>query len=201
LSQELQQARYDKLLRRVGGIIGPGAKISEVLGELFPVLDVENPPIELLALMDTRLAGGGVSRAATAAVNTRVQLFNPLGSGKLMKISQVAVRPGANQLIAMGIVDTALGTNANVARFFDSRFSTTVTPVGQVRFGTNVALAPAIHLVFIDTGKSMLIENLKGVAVLSPGFGFQVSTSTVNTAILVSFLWEERPVEQSELNL
>lgn len=201
MSQELQQTRYDKLLRRVGGIIGPGAKVSEVLGELFPVLDVENAPIELLALMDTRLAGGGVSRAATAAVNTRVQLFNPLGSGKLIKISNVAAQPGSVQLISMGIVNTSLGTNAGVARFFDSRFSTTVLPVGQIRFGTNVAVAPNVYQVVVDSVRSMLIENLKGVAVLSPGFGFQVTTNLVNTAIVVSFLWEERPVEQSELNL
>ncbi len=48
MGQELQQNRYDQLIRRVGGIIGPGSKVVEALGELFPVIDVENVPGELL---------------------------------------------------------------------------------------------------------------------------------------------------------
>ena len=37
---QLQQSRYDQLLRRVGDLKGPGSKVNDVLHELFPMFDL-----------------------------------------------------------------------------------------------------------------------------------------------------------------
>ena len=53
---EVQQNRWDQLIRRVSGSIGPGSRVSETLSELLPVMDVERVPGELLRLMGTDVA-------------------------------------------------------------------------------------------------------------------------------------------------
>lgn len=201
MGQELQQGRYDQLLRRVGGIIGPGSKVSEVLGELFPVLDVESVPLELFLLMRTAVGAGGRSSGATPAMHNRIQLFNPVDSGKLITVTHVAVSANTTQEIHYGTVDAPLATNTSVQRFFDTRLGITAQPTGQIRFGVSAAIAPSVARFHTELNISTFLDSDVGIAVISPGFGFQFTTTVVNTLLRVAFRWKERAAEQSELNL
>lgn len=200
---ELQQNRYDRLIRRVGGIVGVGSMVSDALSELFPMIDVERVPSELLALQGTHLAGCSVESGGTAAVNNQHQVFNPVGSGHLITVTHALVASATTQILFFGLASATLATVIANPRFRDGRVSD-ITPVGQNRVATLAAATPSTYRVQVNGGAgiaSFLLDDPNDLAVLPPGFGFQVSTSTVNTSLVTSFFWRERPAERSELNL
>jgi len=201
VSQELQQNRYDQLIRRVGGLIGGGSKVSEALSELFPTIDVEQVPGELLALGGTSLHLGGTDQLGQAALTTRIQLFNPAGSGKLITVTQVSIHVVALNIIRFGVTNTALLTGLGVERFRDSRFGIAQSGAGQIRDEFTVATTDADGLVLLPANTNRQFKDRNGLAVLSPGFGYEFGTAVVNNRLGVTFWWRERVAEQSELNL
>jgi len=103
VTNEIQQTRYDRLIRRVAGIIGPGSKVSEVLTELFPVLDVESVPSELLILAGTNTCFGGGQFQAMAGQSPKMGLFNPADSNTILVLTHVYVSTDTgNQNIRWG---------------------------------------------------------------------------------------------------
>ena len=84
---ELQQNRYDRLLRRVGGLIGAKSMVNDALGELFPMLEVENVPGELLALLGTQLGWCSASLGPSVGNFNHHQLFNPADSGVVITVT------------------------------------------------------------------------------------------------------------------
>lgn len=199
---ELQQNRYDQLIRRVGGIIGPGSMVSEAIGELFPMLEVETNKAELQALSGSGIAWGSVTSPPNAVENSRVQLFNPLASGKVVTLTSINMRSsGAATDTVYGILGVALTNLSAVSRFRDSRFGTTLAPVAELRQDTNVGGTPATFRDRSSTSEYTKIDNIDGIVVLTPGFGLVISALSVNVSVLGSFIWRERVAEPSELNL
>jgi len=199
VSNDLQQFRYDNLIRRVGGIIGPGSKVKEAIPELFPTLDVESCPAELLWLTGWRLAFGGDFLLGAAGETPRIELFNPVGSNKMVTVTD---------FVAATIITTTLlwtttsvsfpGTNSP-QKLRDTRRGAFEVPSGQIRFlsaaGTTVA-----------TNRTRVLPNIpfhfrddNAIAVLFPGTGLEVGISTVASQLDISFTWRERIIEQSEL--
>ena len=201
MGTEIQQNRYDQLLRRAGGLIGPGAKVAEVLAELFPVFDVENMPGELLILGGTRVAFGGASLQGAAAEGARIGLRNPLDSGNLVTISSVVISTTTTQTIRFGVNNTVLTTGVGTETFRDLRLAVTQRPIAEVRTQSSVALSPATGQLRLTAHTPVTLEDANGVAVLPPGFGFEVGTGTDATLIFVTYFWRERVAEISELNL
>lgn len=200
MTEPLQQTRYDHLIRRVGGIIGPGSKVASAVGDLFPMIDVERVPGELLALMDTRVAWGGASQGAVAGLINRIQLFNPAGSGMLITVSRIDVTSDSINIIAMGLVDTQL-TNVPNEQYRDGRLGIANLPVGLLQIDTQAAAAPVNWLMQIGSFQPRPIRDENAVAVLTPGTGLRLSTSFVNASLATGWMWRERVAEQSELNL
>lgn len=201
MTSELQTNRYDQVVRRVGGIIGPGSKVSEALTELFPVIDVEQLPGELLLLGGTQLCMGAIERTGAVAEAARLQLFNPLGSGKLVTLSTCIMSTALAQILRWTTNKTALTTGVGTERFRDERLATTARPAGQIRTDSTVALTDATGQGRIAANTMFPLEDENGVAVLPPGSGFEIGTGTDNTSILVTFFWRERVALDSELNL
>ncbi len=197
---EIQQTRYDHLLRRVAGLIGPGSKVGEAIGDLLPVLDVENTPGELLVLAGTRMGSGHINAVAAALDNQRAQLFNPADSGALVTVTRVSIASNTAQLIRIGPTFTALTTNNNTRAFSDTRLPTGPVTLAQLRNDGDPASSPVGgFLVFIQSLVPFTMESEKGLYVLAPGTGLQVSTTSINTTLTVAYMWRERPAEQSEL--
>jgi len=200
VTDTIQQNRYDQLIRRVAGIVGPGSKVSNAIGDLFPMIDVENVPGELLALMGTRLAWMGTNQPAFAGLVNITQLFNPADSGHLITVTRIDVASQSTQLIVMGLVtveQTALGGE----QFRDGRFELATPPVGQVRIGTQVAPGPVNWQFLVGAFNPHIVQEDNGICVLPPGVGLQITTANQNTSLFTGYLWRERPAEQSELNL
>jgi len=200
MPSEIQQNRYDRLLRRVAGIIGPGSKVSEVLTELFPVLDVESVPSELLILAGTKTAFGGGSITAAAGESPKMGVFNPLGSNTIITITDVyATTNTANNIFRWGLNTNQLANSIATETFTDTRNPVAQRPVGQVGTESAVALANATGQVRLDADILLHLEGKNDVAMLRPGVGFELGNSVVVSRLFVTFYWRERPMESSEV--
>ena len=200
MTSELQQNRYDRLIRRVGGIIGVGSKVSEVLTELFPMIDVEGERGELQILAGTILGMGSASKTGDAAERGRVQLFNPVGSGKIVTVTDVLVGSSATQLISIGrttIVEPS-GIGTQLAR--DLRVAVSDRPVAAMFTDSEVAIVDGNILIRILANTNVIVSPKNGVMILAPGSGINVGPAGVATNINVTFFWRERVAETSELN-
>jgi len=198
---EIQQNRYDQLIRRVAGIIGPGSKVSEVLTELFPVIDVERVPGELLILAGTRIAMGGGIVSALAAVAPKAQLFNPAGSETIITLTQVVITVVPTNIIRWGRSNVSFAANNATAAYRDYRNAITNIPVGQVHALNVAALATATGQTKLLSNTPLILKDENGIAVLEPGSGFEIGAGVVQADLNWAFFWRERPAQPSELSL
>lgn len=198
---ELQQNRYDALMRRVGDLKGPGSKVNDVLEELFPVLDVENVPGELLLLMGTTIGFGGGVLAAVAAQSGKFQLFNPVGSGKLVTITKVYFVCQATGPVRWATSTIAFGAGIGTETSRDTRRIAADQPIANVRQLSAVAAAGAISQIRNPADTPFILSDRNGVAVLAPGTGFEIGSAVLNASTAGSFQWRERVAEPSELNV
>jgi len=199
VTNEIQQNRYDRLVRRVAGIIGPGSKVSEVLTELFPMIDVENMPSELLILSGTNMAWGGGTITGAAGESPKMGVFNPDGSNTIITMTGfIIASASAPQTIRWGFNTNQLANAVSTQTFGDTRNTVGQLPVGQVGSESAVAMANA-------TGQTRILSNTPHVfnmpndlGVLRPGIGFEVGSATRTSVLQVTFYWRERPMESSE---
>lgn len=201
MTDEIQTTRYDQLIRRVAGIIGPGSKVAEVITELFPMIDVENVPGELLRLSGTFIAFGGASITGAAGQSGRVQLFNPLQSGNIVTVSHVDIAVDTTQTVRYGVGTIALTTGVATQVHRDTRTPVTQRPVGEIRRQSSVALAPATGQIPLLANTPWRLEDPNSIAVLLPGSGFEVGASVNVTQVFVTFFWRERAAQESELSV
>ena len=197
---ELQQNRYDRLLRRVGGLIGAKSMVNDALGELFPVIEVENVPGELLALMATQLGWCSSTLAAVAAVRNHHQLFNPADSNVLIVVTTVTFSSTGNNTFDFRFSNFigALATLAGNERRRDTRFGTLASMVAQQRTAQDT-VSGGLDQTFESLGiGSTIITDANGLAVLFPGTGLTVTCQALNAGSTVGFMWRERVFEPSE---
>jgi len=194
---ELQQNRYDQLLRRVGDLKGPGSKVNDVLQELFPTIDVENVPGELLLLMGTRIGWAATSKTPTAGKQAGIQLFNPLQSGQLITVTSMTVSASISATYTFGIVTLALATNTGIPRLRDGRVGVGPSGVAQLRTAPD-AISLVSGIIRVQTNIPWELVDINSVCVLSPGSGLSL-IGQVDGGFNVSFRYRERIAEPSEL--
>ncbi len=196
---ELQQNRYDKLLRRVGGLIGAKSMVNDALGELFPTIDVENVPAELLALMGTQPNWCSTLLQASAGNFNHHQLFNPADSQALLVVTTVAMHQSGSGFLRIGNCLGQLGTLAGNERRRDTRAGILENQVGQSRTSQDTVNGCLDFRVFTPGNvESIFLKDANAVSVLFPGTGLSVSSEIVNTQTQVSFMWRERVFELTE---
>ncbi len=198
---DLQQTRYDKLVRRSANIVGTGAIVTETLQEVFPVFDLENIPAELMVLGGWRLAMRGTDIGGVAAQDNASQLFNPAGSGKIITLERVDISAGGSIRVRFRLDTTALASSNGFGQFRDARAGDAITDaaVGNTRIQANLSIA-AISTLLMVASRVVTLEDPKGLVVLMPGNGFTVGTVGVNTRLVVSYWWRERVAEAAELS-
>jgi len=199
VTNEIQQTRYDRMVRRVAGIIGPGSKVAEVITELFPFIDVEKPPAELYLLGGTVLGMGAHRFTGAAGQVPKVQLFNPLDSGLIVTVTDVyfSVNAVTQIRLARETVPLTAGNALELAR--DTRQILTNRPGAQMRSESAVAFIGANMIFRPQANVTTHIRSDNDVMVLSPGNGITISTELFAAQIIVTYLWRERPAEPSEL--
>ena len=197
---EVQQTRWDRIIRRASGSIGPGSRVSETLSELFPVLDVERVPGELLILGGTQIAIGQTTTAPSAALIPGSMIRNPGGSGNLITITQVVIVSTTAQ---PGVAGPTLNTfpTAGTQTIRDTRRGPAGKPVGQALSDNALVPGPIFFRFPLNGSDPFVLKDDNGVAVLVPGTAFAVGCTVANTDLQVGWMWRERPAEESELSL
>lgn len=201
MTSEIQQNRYDRLIRRVAGIIGPGSKVSEVITELFPMIDLENTPNELMILQGTLLGWGGNNLLGSAGNRSTGQLFNPPGSGNLVTITHVIAVSNIDDTLRFQLTTQEMPLAVSVEQQRDTRVAVGERTIAQVRQRldpTGIGVTLGIPVL---ANTPLHIQDPKGVWVLGPGSGLLVGTGVNNTNLSFSFFWRERPAEPSELRV
>lgn len=197
---ELQQNRYDKLLRRVGGMIGPGSMVNDALTELFPMIDVESLNAELAFLADWRLAFGSLTHLASAGEFNHVQLFNPENSGMLVVLERVDFEVNTNQFVEYVMSDVALTDFTANEAMRDTRPGIVNVPVAQIRDDQTGSGIANTGQIFVRANTNETLLEKKGLFVLAPNTGVRFSTTIANVGSTFTFNWRERTAEPSELN-
>ncbi len=199
MTNDLQTARYDGLIRRVGGLLGGGSKVTETLSELFPMIDCENLPAELLFLAGWKTAFTTKSVGATVGQTSRMGIFNPLGSGLIVVVTDVFLDTAVDVGIAFTTSSTALTDDNFSGAPRDTRGGVAVNTgakVGQQQTGNTVQRGRIVtnsNVTFQHTAKN-------GLAVLRPGTGWEYGTIADNLLLSATFFWRERVALSSELN-
>jgi len=195
---EIQQNRWDRLIRRVAGIVGGGSQVNDTLNELFPTIDVENVPGELLALANTRLGWVSGRLAASIAEFNHHQIFNPVGSGTLIAITQVATNSGITTNFRFSNAIAELVTLAGNERPRDTRRGINASVTAQHRTDQSAVSGGLDFRVRQLANTTTVIKDQNAVAILFPGTGLTVTCETVNIESTVAFMWRERAFEPSE---
>lgn len=199
MTYEVQQTRWDRLIRRVSGSIGPGSRVSETISELFPVLDVERVPGELLFLGGIKISMGSALLFGSAGETSKIQLFNPADSGNIIAISRVVVTTSSTNTLRAAVNQAALPDAVGNESLRDTRVGNAVLPVGQI-LTEQVVAGVTQSWTWKQLGNvPFIIEDDNSVAVLAENTGFTVGTTAQNQELHVSFFWRERPAEPSEL--
>ena len=199
MTNEIQQNRWDQLIRRVGGIIGPGSKVSETLNELFPVPDVERVPGELLFLGGTFLGFGGSSIGAAAGNFPKGMLFNPAESGMLGTVTTVYVTSTMTQPVRFGLTATELVAGIGTQIVRDTRKGFFERPTLRISEEQSVTGGPGSAIINISANLSFKLSDPNGLFVLAPNTGVQFTGGAPASDLTVVFFWRERPAELSEL--
>jgi len=196
---EIQQNRWDQLIRRVAGIVGGGSQVNDTLNELFPVIDVENVPGELLALQPTDLGFVSGALPAVATFFNHHQIFNPVGSNALIVITKVNIFTTTSQNIRFSNFIGAQATLAGNERRRDTRSGVLASILAQHRTGQSIISGGIDYRMRAVADVNLNLEAENGVSIIFPGTGFTVTTDAANTNSTVAFMWRERVFQPSEL--
>ncbi len=197
-SQDLQQARYDQLVRRVGALYGGGSKVVEVLPEVFPVLELENTTPELLALSGWRTAWQSTERLSGVGNDSTSQLFNPAGSNAIVVITQLVLRVSVQSFLDIEIQDTALAAGVP-GLYRDSRFGVPRNSVAIASSLDGGTTGGGLRLL-ANVDEPFTVRDDNGIVVLAPGTGLNIGTVTQNIFLTANYFWRERLAQESELN-
>lgn len=198
-SQDLQTARYDQLVRRVGGLYGGGSKVVEALPELFPVLELENTTPELIALTGWRTAWQNIQQNAVVGQLSAVQLSNPAGSNLIATVTQVIIRVNPAAIAQMSVTDALFVSAAIRGLFRDARFGGTRNTTLQLRSDPNIVTSAGFAMFGLGD-ENLTIRDDNGIAVLTPGTALQIGTGATDITVNVTFFWRERLALESEIN-
>jgi hypothetical protein len=175
--------------------------VAEVITELFPMVDVEQIPGELLILGGTNLGQGAASRAGGVGNAAQIHLTNPPNSGALLTVTRIIVSSDTTDVIRIGRIPLSAGNTTNNQLFRDLRRGAVARPVGQINTAALATfVAPDIQFrLLADTPYTLWDEN--DINILPPGFRIQVGASATDTLLHVTYFWRERAVELSELSV
>ena len=196
----IQTARLENFIRRWGSIKGPGSVLSETLGDVFPVLDLEHltPENQLMAGWESFWIAGGV--AAVAAQRSGASLINPAESGALVVVDGFIMSPSGATIVTVG-TELALFTQIIVRVIKrDTRgqpFSGKAALGGNTNVSTDETGLTYRALATTDAQ----IEIPGSLAVLEPGTQLAVVLTTVNLSLRIAFYGRARLAEPSELSI
>jgi len=195
----IQQTRYDRLLRRTTAQYGGGSKLGEALEDLFPVMEVEDTPSELLRATGWILGAGQGNRAPAVGTKASIQLFNPAGSGNLVVLTDLFIGMAATTRCASGPSFSALTRASTPGQQRDTRNGELRRTVGLIQDEDDGLVSNLLNVQVI-ANETLHVQGHNDVAVLAPGSGWRVTTAVDDVTLRLSFFWRERVAQPEELD-
>ena len=197
----IQTGRLENLVRRWASIKGGGSVLSETLGEVFPVLDLENLTPENQLPAGWFLISGHNFETGGVAQNAGVQIANPADSGIIVVVEKIGIRTSPAQIVTFGSAQGIFPViSASVTpRNRDSRTGNTFNGMTDLNATVNANTEFDAQLSVVSN-ITREYEVPHSLAVLGPNSAFSVVTTTNNTLLEINFVGRVRLAEPSELN-
>ena len=200
MTYEIQQTRWDRVIRRVSGSIGPGSRAADTISEVMPTLDLENMPAELLVLGGTRLAMGFSSQPGAGGLFSQSMLRNPGQSGAIITVLEARFSaPTAQTIVGGPTLNTFAVSGVDV--FADTRLGLVSPPTGVVLADQLLVTGPDFYRFEVNGVDDTVWTPPKAVGVLGPGSAMALSCTVLGATFSCSWTWQERSAEESELSL
>jgi len=194
----LQTARLENFIRRWGSIKGGGSVLSETLGDVFPILDLENLTPENQLTAGWFLFGGNTFATGGVGDQAGCQIANLAGSGNLVVIDKLLLFSQTSQPLTMGSSNALFSASA-APRNRDLRTRNLLNGMAQMGISTN-AITEFFGDITVVANITRELEVPNGIAVLPPGTQFSVATTNAATFLKVGFYGRARLAEPSELS-
>ena len=208
MTTPLQISRWDRLLRKLGNLVGEGAIATGVLEDVFPVLDVENLQTDSWRSAGWNMAQSSDTVVAAVGETPRIFLDNPPGSLKLVVVDQIFMFASATTEVRIGPNPLAAARVASgPTLLFDMRYEVSSGGAAMDIPTTIVFGESSSGPLPNDAGRfSIQVANrmesiipFKGMAVMPPGRSLSVRGLTVAGTLTVTFFFRERVAEPAEL--
>jgi hypothetical protein len=194
---EILAGRYNRMLQKVFGMKG-GAVAPQLASEIAPSIVLFNGA-ENRYLEGWDRFGVGFGQAAVAAQSSGVRFRNPAGSNVIAVVEKLTVSESVadvtGALFENGFITDLASLDVN--RRLDGRgrsaatciTSHTSNPPSAVQFATLPLQANVPYDFVVDEDQELTVL---------PGDGIQVRTGQNNVLLLVTIIWRERFLEDSE---
>lgn len=182
----IQNATVWARLQRAFGLLGRHKLLLDEI--VVPVALVEDlSGVEVL--LEKRYAQGGDTQGAVAGNSTRVQIFNPAGSGILVELYQAVAGASGAGVINWGPVVAVLAGSIS-GTWQDRRLTPASVPAALIQTDNNPAGPVLVNpLKLNQLGNTAVLFRCD--VTLLPGTGFVFEGHTVNTSISAGFWWVE----------
>ena len=195
----IQTGRLDNLIRRWGSIKGGGSLLNETLGDVFPVLDLENLTPENQLTAGWHLFSHHATVIGVAAQLSGLQLLQITAGNSLVVVEKMIVNAELAQNITFGL-NFGLFAAATSSRNADTRNPQATNAIARIGANANVGAAAIGGIINVAAATDRELTAPHALAVLRPGTGFSVVCSVVNSDLTVTFFGRERVAEPSELS-
>lgn len=140
------------------------------------------------------LAGGMFVGAATITSSpgqyARCQIWNPVGSGKNLIVSQMSMGVAGAQIVYLSMQATALLTNQTPTAAGNKLLGGALG-VGECRVESVAApLGSSFNQIYVPSGQSYM-WGIRGALVVPPGVGLLAVSAALNTTLTAGFEWFE----------
>lgn len=169
---------------------------------LPPGVLLEVDRVEGQLLKDEYLGSGRADLAALAANFSIIQVFNPVGSQRIVTVFNAFAQAAAGQLVFVGFSSIALTTLTANAFMLDRR---TISFLGAAFRGMTQlrtqqqAAVPADETLYKEIANGLGVPQVPLRSVLAPGTGIHLRQSVVNVAMSGGFEFYERQARPEEL--
>jgi len=205
---EILVGRFNRFLQRYLSMKGgpPAASLST---EIQPQFDVDKVPVELRGLLGWTLWGIGNNGQSVATGFTAIRIRNPLNSGAIVVVEKAALvdaSPGQVLMIMDGTTTPAALTDLPggtlLAGTRDPRKSASQPTAVVSITGASVISAFSGNLLDFATvlGSTRIdfIQSHNQEIVVAPGHFLTMFNNVANTALVGTFWWRERAIEEGE---
>jgi len=163
------------------------------------MLEVENTPSELLRAVGWILGAAQGNRAPAAGTKATIQLFNPVGSGHLIVLTDLFIGMASTTRCASGPSFSVLTRSSIPGQQRDTRDGELIQTVGLIQDEDDGLVSNLLNVQVI-ANETLHIQGQNDVAVLAPGTGWRVTTAVDDVTLRLSFFWRERVAEPEELD-